>query len=186
MIINLATPAQREQFLDGMKRGAKPKAYKPPPQLVRELMLRHEDGFELQLPIVVHAQHGYAQQARMAKNTAKKKQMARVLDALRLYLRGIDRSRVERITFTRVSLGKLDPHDNLPYAFKHVVDVTCAWVVCGDEEFDWKRVGKFDDQLTTRQPGRVTWTYEQRTNDDDRTSGQRKKPQGIRIRFHIG
>jgi hypothetical protein len=47
------------------------------------------------------------------------------------------------VTLTRVSPGKLDEHDNLPSAFKHIVDALAAWLGLDDSD------------------PRVTWRYAQ-------------------------
>lgn len=47
------------------------------------------------------------------------------------------------ITLTRVSAGTLDAHDNLPSAFKHIVDQIAAWLGVDDAD------------------PRVTWIYAQ-------------------------
>jgi hypothetical protein len=48
------------------------------------------------------------------------------------------------VTLTRISWGKLDEHDNLPSAFKHVVDELAAWLGIDDAD------------------KRVTWRYAQK------------------------
>jgi len=48
-----------------------------------------------------------------------------------------------RITLTRISAGELDSHDNLPSAFKHIVDGLADWLGIDDAD------------------PRVTWAYEQ-------------------------
>lgn len=47
------------------------------------------------------------------------------------------------VTLTRVSYGMLDEHDNLPSAFKHVVDELAVWLGVDDAD------------------KRVTWRYAQ-------------------------
>lgn len=44
------------------------------------------------------------------------------------------------VTLTRMSPGTLDEHDNLPSAFKHIVDQLAAWlgVDDADERVTWK------------------------------------------------
>ena len=47
------------------------------------------------------------------------------------------------VTLTRISWGTLDKHDNLPSAFKHIVDGVAAWIGIDDAD------------------PRVTWKYAQ-------------------------
>ncbi len=47
------------------------------------------------------------------------------------------------VNLTRISAGRLDTHDNLPSAFKHVVDALAQWLGVDDSD------------------PRVTWSYDQ-------------------------
>lgn len=181
-IINMATAEQREQFLNG----GKEKTSRPRPQPVyvkSDYWVNADRSIELQLPIIVHAQHGYARASRAAHAAATKKHVEQIILALRAWLPWVDRERIDHITFVRISLARMDAHDNLPYAFKHVFDATAAWVLRGNDDIDFKRIGQYDKQLT--ELGRVSWSYEQRTNDEEVKHRPRKKPQGIRIRFRL-
>jgi hypothetical protein len=164
----------------GGKRSAKPKAYKAPPKLLEQLCFFH-DGAEkfwvLQLPMVLHAQTGYADAARFVQKRAARQQLDVVLLALQTQLRGIDRERIDQITLVRFSPGKLDAHDNLRQAFKHVLDATCVWICVGSGDFNRRAIGKYDDQLLGT--GRVTCHYEQTTHESDR------RLQGIHIRLRL-
>jgi hypothetical protein len=54
-----------------------------------------------------------------------------------------------RITLTRLSAGTLDAHDNLPSAFKHVVDALATWLEVDDAD---PRISWIYGQMKTR-PG---------------------------------
>jgi hypothetical protein len=166
-------------------RRAKPKPTKSLPKLLDHkcFMSLHGDSTDmpvwrewvLQLPIVTHADN--ANGAHFTKARAARSQLDVVLLALQTQLRGVDRERIDRITLVRFSPGKLDAHDNLRQAFKHVLDGVCVWICCGTEDFNRRAIGKYDDQLLGT--GKVTCHYEQTTHDTN------KRLQGIQIRLRL-
>lgn len=98
----------------------------------------------------------------------------------------LDRASITHVELVRISPGTLDEHDNLPSAFKAILDATCAWIVEGervfDADFNRRSIGKYDDKLlrTKRNPnGRVTCGY------DQATSHSRPRAYGIQIRLRL-
>lgn len=159
------------------------KAFKKQPLLVEQLMsfgtTFGPDGhtwFELQLPMVVAAEQ--ANGAQWSKQQRASTQIDVMLVALQTHLRGIDREAIAALTLIRISPKRLDAHDNLRQAFKHVLDGVCAWIVEGGDDFNRRTIGKYDDQLLGT--GRLTCHYEQTTHETD------KRRQGIRVRLHLG
>lgn len=161
------------------------KRYSPPPVYVQQRIIWHSDGPELILPLIIHAQHGYAK-AKETEDRATKQHMLCVLSQLNGWCRALPKDRIEHIAFTRIGMGRLAAHDNLPWAFKSIVDITSYWILDGaplaQKDARWKRIGDYDDILIER--GRPTWSYSQRTNGEGEHR-QRKKPQGISIRFQM-
>lgn len=135
--------------------------------------------YELDLPVLTAASNENGN--RWNKSARAGHQVNIVIAGLQAHLRAIDRAAISGITLTRISPGKLDAHDNLPQAFKHVLDATCAWIVRGDDfcDADRKRIGRFDDELLNTGKGHVTCNYEQTSHEVDR------RLQGIRIRLQL-
>lgn len=98
---------------------------------------------------------------RYARAAAADKQIASTLLLLRTNLRAVDRDAIAGVEFVRVSPGRLDAHDNLPQAFKHVCDAVCAWILHGPNEFNRRGIGRCDDQLIGT--GRLRCVYSQMT-----------------------
>lgn len=157
---------------------AKPKPTKALPKLLDHRVWHEIDENQewvLQLPLVTHADN--ANGAHFTKARAARSQLDVVLLALQTQLRGVERERIDRITLVRFSPGKLDAHDNLRQAFKHVLDAVCVWICCGSEDFNRRSIGKYDDQLLGT--GKVTCHYEQTTHETN------KRLQGIQIRLRL-
>lgn len=194
-IINMATAEQRAQFMQQVSpdksararannsKAPKGRAKRSERVYVETLLTQHDDGYELQLPIIVEAQHGYARASRMVYVRVTGEHVDHVLMALRSHLKDLPRDQVMHITFTRVSLQPMDDDDNLPWSLKHIKDATCAWLLCGDGDINRKRIGDYDKRL--KELGKVKWHCEQKTNDEGVTHRPRRKPAGIRIRFHL-
>jgi hypothetical protein len=182
VIRTLATPEQISHYFCGR---AVKKRSKPEPAMVAPCIHTQPDGWCVQLAIVtkapqlsVHPNARIAGGIRHAERSRANKQIEQVLSTLQNALRRCDRSRIEHITFTRISPGRLDDDDNLASSFKHIADATCAWVERGDEfnEKDRRGIGHFDKRA--RKAG-LTWDYQQETNAEDR------RRHGIRIRFRL-
>lgn len=181
-LMTMATPLQIAAF-NGRRGGpAKPKKHKNAVRMVeqhtRSYGLQPDGGaeFELQLPIVVQAEQ--ANGARWNKAKRASTHIDAVLAALQTHFRSLEREAITEITLTRISPGKLDAHDNLRQAFKHVLDGVCAWICVGDGELNRHAIGRYDDKLLGT--GKVTCHYDQTTHETD------KRLQGIRIRLHLG
>lgn len=162
-------------------RRAKPKPTKSLPKLLEQLVAFHDDSQEwvVQLPIVTQADNaGGGRVNDFNKSKTARSQLDTTLVILQTHLRGVDRERIDRITLVRFSPGKLDAHDNLRQAFKHVLDGVCVWICCGSSDFNRRAIGKYDDQLLGT--GKITCHYEQTTHETDR------RLQGIRIHLRLG
>jgi hypothetical protein len=176
----MATPDQIAAFhAGGRKASAKPKQYKPKPQLIEQLCSWEMLGswVELQIPLIVHAQHGYMRQHYAVASSAKKKQIAAVDLCLQAHLRGVDREAVGGVTFVRVCSQSMDD-DNLATAFKHVKDAVAAWIETGGE-YDRKKIGIYDGRIDQRTGKAFKWLYGNATHETD------KRRQGIRIRLQL-
>jgi len=186
-ITTLASPLHIAAFNAGKSKAAKkPKPFKAGPRMVEQLtsfdMSGRAEWLEMQLPILTNAENATGNFAHgrgvlFARQKRASVQIDAVLVALQTNFRALDRERINAITLTRVSPGKLDAHDNLRQAFKHVLDGVCAWIVCGDGEINRHAIGKYDDKLLGS--GKVICNYEQTTHETD------KRLQGIRIRLHL-
>jgi hypothetical protein len=98
----------------------------------------------------------------------------------------LERSLIEHIELVRISPGALDEHDNLPSAFKAIMDATCSWIVEGERvfaaDFDRRSIGKYDDKLlrSKKNPGgRVTCGRDQMRHES------RPCAYGIQIRLRL-
>lgn len=151
------------------------KKYVVPPPLVQAKVVWHDDGPELYIPIVVHAQHEYADAARAIQRKTNKEHMQMALHLLHVWLPDqgrINRSQVEWITYTRIAPSRgLAKHDNLRWALKHIVDITSYWMIDGRLMVPWRKIGDYDDKLE----GQVTWDYQQRKEGKD---------WGVTVRLH--
>lgn len=174
VIRTLATPAQIAAYFNG-RTSKKPTKF--PPRTVEPLVHQLSDGWRLQLPVLTEASN--ANGNRHASSARAVKHIDTVIAACQAQLRGIDRSAITAITLTRISPGRLDAHDNLRQAFKHVLDGVCAWIVRGDDfdAADRKKIGRFDDQLLGT--GKIQCEYDQTTHES-------RNLQGIQIRFVLG
>lgn len=172
--INRATPEQINHYFGGRAVKKSPKRSVP---FVKAMIQSLSDGWRIQLPIYTQATN--ANGNRYAAKARAREQVDAVMAFLQSHLRTIDRSRIKAIELTRIGPQKLDAHDNLPQAFKHVLDGVCAWIVRGDEfcDADRRRIGKFDNEVLGT--GRATCHYEQVTHEDRRLHG-------IQIRLRLG
>lgn len=172
----------------GRKAPRRAKPFVPGPKLVEQLVTWATDRswVELQMSMKIDSPQANGHQHTNANDAHI--QVEDVLRALRAYLRGLDRSLISGITFTRLHTEKskkgLAKHDNLRGAFKHICDATCAWIVEGPNEFNRRTIGKYDDLLEaqwTEGTGR-TWppNYTQQMHETD------TRLWGIRIRLHLG
>lgn len=190
--INAATPAQVAAFRAGQHAAMPAKASK---LLVSACAHSWSDGFELQLPIVTQASNAKGHWSNTWADVTEQAAIT-VFELCRLTAaRDEQRTRIEHITFKRISPGRLDEHDNLRQAFKHVVDGCLFWREVGpraalhvEEYFDRRskrmrlrlraveNIGRYDDVEKT---GGITWDYQQETNSEDR------RRHGVRIRFRL-
>ncbi len=132
--------------------------------------------WSVRVPILVVSENPNGN--RFEKRAKASGQIEAVLAVLRSHLRGVDRGRITRLECVRISSRRLDAHDNLRQAFKHVVDAVCAWVSCGSGEFNRRSIGKFDDQLIGT--GRIRCEYDQMTHERVPLAN------GIELRLHLG
>ena len=118
--------------------------------------------------------------SKFSKSSEAKKHVDTTLEALRLQLAGLSgerftRERIRGVVFTRIAPVRIKGDDNLTAAFKHVRDATFAWIVYGDQDFDRRKIGIYDDDVNT--PGGHTCSCEQTVSAED------KRAYGIQIRF---
>jgi hypothetical protein len=114
----------------------------------------------VQLPIAFNrATYNTSRAPWYLKEKAVKEIRETVWLALGAYLPNFDGARVLRMEFVRIAINKMDTKDNLPAAFKAVVDATCSFLVWGsDAPSHVRAIGSADDKLEQRG---VTWTYRQ-------------------------
>lgn len=87
-----------------------------------------------------------------------------------------ERDRVQQIEFVRIAINKLDSKDNLPAAFKSVLDATASFLVWGeDAPAHVRAIGSADDKIELRG---VTWSYRQQQCESN------PRLYGIRIILH--
>lgn len=178
--MTMATPLQIAAFNGRRGANTKPKKHKSAVRMVEQLVSFESsparEWVELQLPIVVQAEQANGMRWNKAKRAST--HIDAVLAALQAHFRSLEREAITEITLTRISPGKLDAHDNLRQAFKHVLDGVCAWICVGDGELNRHAIGRYDDKLLGT--GKVTCHYDQTTHETD------KRLQGIRIRLRLG
>jgi hypothetical protein len=187
---NRATPAQVAAYREGLRRNLTvppdPKRRYRMPALLEPCVHPYLDGWSVQMAIRVKAPqlraHPDPRKAfgmqKMQRRLANE-MISQVMTTLQASCgRRVSRARIEHITFTRISPGRLDRKDNVRAAFKHVCDATCAWLIRGDDfnEEDRQNIGKFDAQAERMG---ITWDYQQETNAEDR------RRHGIRIYFRL-
>lgn len=95
------------------------------------------------------------------------------------------RSDIQHIELVRVAPRELDTHDNLPSAFKAIMDAVCSWVVEGDKvrdpAFNRKKIGRYDDAIlqSKKNPEGITWSYGQTK------CASNPRAYGVEIRFRL-
>jgi hypothetical protein len=174
-----ATAEQLEHYYGARGKKAPKRRARTPRMVEQKLFLDHGE-WELQLPLYVEGNK--EREGRFANAARCKPQVNATLLALQAYLRGIDRDWIDAIHFTRLTTGDdgLDD-DNLPGAFKHVLDSTSLWIVKGSDitPQDRRNIGQFDGRLKKqwKETGK-SWppTYEQITKHE---------AHGIRIRLRL-
>ena len=183
--INKATPEQIAAFHagrlaangGGSRKSKKPTRWVKP--WVREFGGMHVAQMAVLVPKVqsclppAHVAHRILR----AKNGDKTRRVKKVISALQLCMRHIDRDAITHIVWMRINEQDMDD-DNIVYAFKDVRDATCCWIVRGDDvsKRDLDRIGDFD-KMVTKERG-VTWECKQ-------MHGARRE-KGIQIRFRLG
>ena len=173
-------------LISGESKPTKPKAPKrkgkPAGVLVEQLCW--VDGVTqavmVQLPIRLDRdQYNAGWVPHWTKTKTAQGQINTVLLALRTQLRTLSGDRYARERFRSIVLVRISParlgDDNLIAAFKHVRDGVCAWLKCGDDDFDRRTIGRFDDDVN--QPGGIACYYAQTTCQRD------KRAHGIQIRL---
>lgn len=164
------------------RRKAKPKPTRAAPKLLDHVCWFHDAGPDsmwiLQLPLVVHAQHGYARQHYAIASKSKGEHIGLVIRALRTQLRGVERERIDCVTFVRFCAKPMD-EDNLQTAFKHVKDAVAAWIETGGD-YNRKHIGIYDGQIDQRTGKAFKWLYENVQHETN------KRLQGIQIRLRLG
>lgn len=187
MIRTKATAEQLEHYHAAHGRKA-PKRRAPTRRMVEqkfsmymdETPLGYEVWYELQLPIYVEGNK--EREGRFANAARCGPQIDATLLALQAHLRGIYRDRISAIHFVRLTTDDdgLDD-DNLPGAFKHVLDGTSVWIEKGSDitPQDRRNIGQFDGRLKKqwKETGK-SWppTYEQICKHE---------AYGIRIRLRL-
>lgn len=178
MIRNLATAEQIAEFRASIGAPPPPPAAparrrKAPELLCNHLVLVHDDGVDIQLPIRTAHKKTKASKFQNIKH--------RNMTGLALVATHIDRERIEHITFTRVGPQEMDTDDNLRASFKWILDATARFVFEGADMIDANGkvrtdgIGTFDRRLTEERG--IKWDYRQSVNSPDR------RKHGVRIRF---
>jgi hypothetical protein len=133
------------------------------PKNLVETFCRYEDGvWTVQAPIIVRTEN--ANGGKFESASRAKKHIKQTLGLLREQLRALSgdaaaRGYIVGLQMVRISPGKLEKHDNLASAFKHVTDAACAWIAKGDEKLtktEMRAIGKFDKMLDDEM-GKVKW-----------------------------
>lgn len=185
--INAATPEQIAAFRAGLvaASGQRSTAER---KFVKPFASHRGDDWLIQLPMFIEAKQ--ANGAWWSTWDAISAQKYDVIDELtKLPQLMAERDRIARIEYTRISRGKLDP-DNLPGAFKPLLDATCVVIEEGErarmrlrrtkkgkKRVRGKDIGHFDDRIIGS--GRVTCDYAQTQHEQD------LRLYGVRIRFHL-
>lgn len=183
MIRTKATAEQLEHYYGA--RGKKAPKRRAPTRRMVEQCVRWNVGrvhLELELQLPLYVEGNKEREGRFANAARCGPQVDVPLLALQAHLRGIDRALISAIHFVRLTTGDdgLDD-DNLPGAFKHVLDGTSVWIVKGDAitPQDRRNIGQFDGRLKKqwKETGK-SWppTYEQITKHE---------AHGIRIRLRL-
>lgn len=201
-LMTMATPLQIAVFHASreMAVAKQEKATKREARKVETLLRWSADGSWFELQAAIETKSGQAKgrdfaQAHLAakqrlellgwKTVKARGQRRGVLTKVRsglleTHFGGVDRAAVSGIEVIRISPMRLDAHDNLRQAFKHVIDDICIWIDLGESitARDIAGIGRYDDKLLGT--GKVTCHYDQTTHETD------KRLQGIRIRLHLG
>lgn len=188
MIRTQATPEQIAAFRAGLMAPSGKHADASKRIFVSGFARRDDSDWLVQLPLFVETKqvNGHWRTAHNTTSTLKYD----VLDELtRLAQLADERDRVSFVQFTRIAPGKLD-RDNVPGAFKHVMDMTCVFLVeglearkrlwltrKGEKRVLGKDIGHFDNKLIGT--GKVTCEYAQTQHENDR------RKYGIRIRLRL-
>lgn len=119
----------------------------------------------VQLPIAFNrANYNASRTPWYLKEKAVKEMREQVWLAMNAYFPGMrtdsaERERVLRMEFVRLAVNKMDVKDNLPAAFKAILDAVCSFLVWGqDAPLHVRAIGYADDRLEQRG---VSWSYRQ-------------------------
>lgn len=185
MIRTKATAEQLEHYHAAHGRKA-PKRRAPTRRMVEQLVSSYFDEpdrvmlWQLQLPLYVEGNK--EREGRYANAARCGPQVDATLLALQAHLRGIDRDLISAIHFVRLTTAAegLDD-DNVPGAFKHMLDALSVWIEKGSAitPRDRRLIGHSDGRLKKqwKETGK-SWppTYEQITKHE---------AHGIRIRLRL-
>lgn len=136
-----------------------------------------KNAHTIQLPIAFNrANYNANRLPWYMKEKAVKGMREAVWLALGAYVPNLRGEHVRAMEFVRIAINKMDAKDNLPAAFKAIVDATCSRLVWGDEAPAHVRaIGYADDKLEQRG---VVWTYRQHQCESN------PRLYGIRIVLH--
>jgi hypothetical protein len=167
----------RHFFASGEAKRTKPLETRDRLMAPQEIFLS-PSRIELRLPIYTQADNAHSKGVPHLRYKRAARQIDGVIMSLQANCRDINRHLITGILLTRVSARRLDSHDNLRQAFKHVVDAVCAWIVKGDdfEQSDRRTIGKFDKIIET---GRLKCEYDQTVHHLN------PKCHGIRIALYL-
>lgn len=114
----------------------------------------------IQLPIAFNcANYNTSRAPWYLKERAVKSMRETVWLALAAYVPSLRGEDVRSMEFVRLAINKMDERDNLPAAFKAIVDATCSRLAWGDDAPSRvKTIGRADDILEKRG---LTWRYRQ-------------------------
>lgn len=114
----------------------------------------------IQLPIAFNcANYNTSRAPWYLKERAVKSMRETVWLSLAAYVPSLRAEDVRFMEFVRLAINKMDERDNLPAAFKAIVDATCSRLAWGDDAPSRvKTIGRADDILEKRG---VTWRYRQ-------------------------
>lgn len=145
-----------------LKEAKAPKAPPGPKAMVTQLhrVYTATHTHVIQLPIAFNcANYNSSRAPWYLKERAIKSMRETVWLALAAYVPNMRSADIISMEFVRLAINKMDARDNLPAAFKAIVDATCSRLEWGDEApARVKQIGQADDKLEQRG---VTWTYRQ-------------------------
>lgn len=189
-IRTMATPAQIAAFRAGMVAESGKRGSGSERRFVKPFASQRGDDWLIQLAMFVEAKQ--ANGAWWSTWDTISAQKYDIIDQLTLLPQLMaDRHRIASIEYTRVSPGKLDD-DNVPSAFKPILDATCVVIEEGErarlrlsrtksgkKRVRGKDIGHFDGRVIGEGEGKASCRYDQTVHELD------KRLFGIRIRLRL-